>query len=72
MAFPNYKTKWLFFRTPDGWEDVGESPTRDAITMGGIVRNIIDLCQKCNTRLHIGTNFKSNFYFCPVCKIKIR
>jgi hypothetical protein len=71
--FPNYKRKFLFLKTEDGWKDLGK--IRDKYEYDYEAKSGFKVTKAhvlCNTSLHIGKEDGNVFLFCPRCMIKTR
>ncbi len=70
MAFPDYKRR-LFWKVPDGWEDLGEQQEHLSFKEGVTMRSTT-IHKFCHSTLHIGRDDQDSlFMFCARCLVKI-
>ena len=65
-----YKRILRFIKVKNGWKDLGAIGDSHRIENGETIYTI----QKhtfCSTRIRIGKEKNTLFYFCPMCKVKI-
>ena len=69
--FPNYKNG-IFFKKPNGWEDLGEVETKIIrLSNDKQLEEIEEVHTFCNTKAKIGRENGELFKFCPRCLVKL-
>ena len=70
--FPKYKKKFIFFKTPDGWENLGK--VGEIIKYNKDSKGMVEfsICNFCHSRIRVGKEEGKLFHYCPVCKVKAK
>ena len=68
--FPNYKKK-LWWKVPDGWEDLGVINGLKSLGKNGATITSTEAHAVCNDFVNIGREDGKAFRFCKRCLVKL-